>query len=73
MAEGDPVAVSTEHGTVTLPLAVADLAGRVVWLPANSPGSHVRRTLRADTGTLVKIAKGSVEPVPHAAPSEDRA
>ena len=64
VAEGDSVAVSTDQGTVVLPLAVADLADRVVWLPTNSPGSHVRRTLGADTGTQVRIARASAEPVP---------
>jgi NADH-quinone oxidoreductase subunit G len=59
VAEGGLVSVATDHGTVTLPLAIADLAGRVVWLPANSPGSQVRRTLHADTGTLVRIHRAA--------------
>ncbi|NUP53057.1 MAG: NADH-quinone oxidoreductase subunit G [Catenulispora sp.] len=60
-AEGDQVTVSTEHGSITLPLRIADLAGRVVWLPTNSQGSQVRRALRADTGSLVKIARAATE------------
>jgi NADH-quinone oxidoreductase subunit G len=60
-AEGDAVTVSTEHGSITLPLQIADLAGRVVWLPTNSKGSQVRRALRADTGSLVKIARAATE------------
>jgi len=60
-AEGDLVTVSNEHGSITLPLRIADLAGRVVWLPTNSKGSQVRRTLRADTGSLVKIARAATE------------
>jgi NADH-quinone oxidoreductase subunit G len=60
-AEGDEVTVSNEHGSITLPLRIADLAGRVVWLPANSPGSRVRRTLRADAGSLVAIARAATE------------
>ena len=56
-AEGDLVAVSTDRGQVTLPLAIAELADRVVWLPTNSPGSQVRRTLGADTGALVRIGR----------------
>jgi len=57
-AEGDPVAVSTDAGTITLPLVVDTLPDRVVWLPTNSPGSHVRATLRAETGAVVTIARG---------------
>ena len=60
-AEGDLVTVSNEHGAITLPLRIADLAGRVVWLPTNSKDSQVRRTLRADTGSLVKIARAASE------------
>jgi NADH-quinone oxidoreductase subunit G len=59
-AEGDLVAVSTEAGTITLPLAVDELPDRVVWLPTNSPGSHVRATLAADTGAMVSIARAEV-------------
>lgn len=57
VAEGDDIAVSTDRGTVRLPLALADLADRVVWLPTNSAGSQVRRTLGADTGALVRISR----------------
>jgi NADH-quinone oxidoreductase subunit G len=56
-AEGDAVAVSTDAGTITLPLAVDALPDRVVWLPTNSPGSHVRAALCADTGAVVTVAR----------------
>ena len=39
LADGDHVSVSTEHGTVTAPVVVADGVDGVVWLPTNSPGS----------------------------------
>ena len=42
--------VSTDRGTITLPLAVTDLPDRVVWLPTCSPGSHVHATLGAGAG-----------------------
>jgi len=61
VAEGDLVSVSTEHGSITLPLRIADLAGRVVWLPTNSKGSQVRRTLRAEAGSRVFIARSESE------------
>ncbi|HVX44831.1 MAG TPA: molybdopterin-dependent oxidoreductase, partial [Mycobacteriales bacterium] len=54
--EGDAVAVSTEHGRITLPLLISDLPDRVVWLPTNSAGSAVRSSLRVDSGALVRIS-----------------
>ncbi|HEV2346802.1 MAG TPA: NADH-quinone oxidoreductase subunit G [Actinocrinis sp.] len=59
-ADGDAVAVSTDAGTITLPLAVDTLPDRVVWLPTNSPGSHVRAALGADTGAVVSVARVAV-------------
>ncbi|HSP36437.1 MAG TPA: NADH-quinone oxidoreductase subunit G [Frankiaceae bacterium] len=53
---GVPVTVSTDRGSVTLPLVIADLPDRVVWLPTFSPGSHVRADLGASTGSVVRIA-----------------
>ncbi|GAA0374148.1 NADH-quinone oxidoreductase [Acrocarpospora corrugata] len=40
---------------VTLPLRVADLPDRVVWVPANSGGVSATRDLRAAAGDLVTI------------------
>jgi hypothetical protein len=37
--------VATAHGEITLPLEITDMPDRVVWLPANSPGSAVHRDL----------------------------
>ncbi|AQA22270.1 molybdopterin oxidoreductase family protein [Rhodococcus sp. MTM3W5.2] len=54
-AEGDPVTVSTERGSITLPLAITDVPNRVVWLPLNSPGSAVFRELATLPGGLVRI------------------
>jgi NADH-quinone oxidoreductase subunit G len=54
-AEGEHVTVGTDAGAITLPLELAALPDRVVWLPTNSPGSHVRATLSADTGAIVTL------------------
>ncbi|MDG4774412.1 NADH-quinone oxidoreductase subunit G [Solwaraspora sp. WMMD792] len=57
VADGDPVTVGTDRGAVTLPAAVTDLLpDGVVWLPTNSPGSTVRRSLGAVSGALVKVS-----------------
>ncbi|HEV2636099.1 MAG TPA: NADH-quinone oxidoreductase subunit G [Actinocrinis sp.] len=63
--EGDLVTVSTESGAISLPLTVEDLPDRVVWLPTNSPGSHVRAALAADTGSMVSIARAHDAEVEH--------
>ncbi|HKT05866.1 MAG TPA: molybdopterin dinucleotide binding domain-containing protein, partial [Rugosimonospora sp.] len=56
VAEGDPVTVGTDRGALTLPAALTpDLADTVVWLPTNSPGSTVRRTL-GGSGAIVRIS-----------------
>ncbi|MFV2019183.1 NADH-quinone oxidoreductase subunit G [Micromonospora sp. LOL_023] len=57
VADGDPVTVGTERGAITLPAAVTDLLpDGVVWLPTNSPGSTVRRSLGAVSGAVVKVS-----------------
>lgn len=56
-APADPVTVSTERGSVTLPLAVTEMPDRVVWLPTNSPGSAIHRQLGVTAGALVSIRR----------------
>lgn len=59
-ALGEPhsVTVSTDRGSVTLPVEIADLPDDVVWLPGNSPGSTLRTTLGVGHGAVVSIAAG---------------
>ncbi|NIH85835.1 NADH-quinone oxidoreductase subunit G [Amycolatopsis granulosa] len=52
---GDEVTVSTGRGAITLPVEIADLPDDVVWLPGNSDGSRVRKTLGAGHGAVVNI------------------
>ncbi|TRW81216.1 NADH-quinone oxidoreductase subunit G [Mycolicibacterium sp. 018/SC-01/001] len=54
---GDPVTVSTDRGSITLPLAVTEMADRVVWLPTNSPGCAVHATLGVTAGAVVSIGR----------------
>ncbi|MDT5219257.1 MAG: NADH-quinone oxidoreductase subunit, partial [Mycobacterium sp.] len=53
--DGEEVTVSTDRGSITLPLNITDMPDRVVWLPLNSPGSAVHRELGVTIGSLVKI------------------
>jgi NADH-quinone oxidoreductase subunit G len=59
VADGDPIAVGTDAGTITLPVVVTDMLDHVVWVPTNSLGSSVRDALHADAGDLVRLAPGA--------------
>jgi NADH-quinone oxidoreductase subunit G len=60
-ADGGKVTVATGHGAITVPVEIADMPDRVVWLPANSAACQVRSALRAGHGAVVSISSG--EPV----------
>ncbi|MFI7588016.1 NADH-quinone oxidoreductase subunit G [Spongisporangium articulatum] len=49
------VTVSTDAGSLQLPVAVTDMPDGVVWLPANSGTSTVRATLGATSGAVVRL------------------
>jgi len=54
-ADGGKVCVATERGSLTVPVEVAVMPDRVVWLPAHSDGCDVRRDLGAGHGGLVTL------------------
>jgi NADH-quinone oxidoreductase subunit G len=59
VADGDAVTVGTERGAITLPAAITDgMVDGVVWLPTNSPGSTVNRTLGVTAGAVVTVSNG---------------
>ena len=45
VADGGKVTVATDRGSLTVPVEVTEMADHVVWLPAHSDGSQVRREL----------------------------
>jgi NADH-quinone oxidoreductase subunit G len=57
VADGDKVTVASEAGSVTVPVAVTEMADGVVWLPANSAGSAVRADLAAGHGSRVTLRR----------------
>ena len=59
--EGDAVRVSTDRGSIELPVVITDMVEHVVWLPLGSEGSRVHRELGVAQGALVRI-----EPAPGA-------
>jgi NADH-quinone oxidoreductase subunit G len=55
----ETVTVSTDRGSITLPLEITDMPTGVVWLPLNSPGSAVHATLGVAPGAVVSISGAS--------------
>ncbi|EOM75722.1 NADH-quinone oxidoreductase subunit G [Rhodococcus rhodnii] len=58
VTDGDPVTVATGGGAITAPAAVTDMPDDVVWLPTNSPGSHVHAALGVTSGARVTVTGG---------------
>lgn len=54
-ADGEPVIVASDHGSLTLPLAVTDMVDDVVWVPMNSPDSELYRMLAVVPGAMVRV------------------
>jgi NADH-quinone oxidoreductase subunit G len=50
--------VSTDAGSITVPVQLADVPDRVVWLPTNARDSAVRAALHAVNGTRVTLSPG---------------
>nr|MDT0661372.1 NADH-quinone oxidoreductase subunit G [Micromonospora sp. DSM 115978] len=63
VADGDPVTVGTDRGALTLPAELTEMPDSVVWLPTNSPGSTVRRSLGVTSGALVRVSAGAAGPL----------
>jgi NADH-quinone oxidoreductase subunit G len=58
LSGGDPITISTQGGSLTLPISIGALPDRVVWLPTNARDCAVRSTLRAVNGTVVELGGG---------------
>ena len=56
-AEGDAVEAASERGALTLPLAITDMPDRVVWAPANSPGSQLNDRLGVGAGSVLRLRR----------------
>jgi NADH-quinone oxidoreductase subunit G len=56
LADGDDVQVATDRGAIVVPVEVTEMPDGVVWLPTNSPGCTVRRTLGAVHGSVVNLS-----------------
>jgi NADH-quinone oxidoreductase subunit G len=54
-SNGGQVTISTDRGSLTLPVAVTEMVDDVVWLPTYSAGSHVHSALGAVSGSVVSV------------------
>ena len=59
-SEGDAVTVSTDRGSLTLPLVVADLPDGVVWVPTRTADAAVRARRGPPGATWSASSEGSV-------------
>jgi NADH-quinone oxidoreductase subunit G len=59
VTDGDLVTVSSGTTSVRVPVAVAEMADHVVWLPTHSAGCDLRALLAHAPGTHVVVTKGS--------------
>jgi NADH-quinone oxidoreductase subunit G len=55
---GDLVTVSTDRGSLALPIEVSEILDDVIWLPRNGVGAESLRILGALNGDGVKVRKG---------------
>ena len=60
--EGEPVALSTERGSVMLTARAGDMDDGVVWAPSASGGINLLRDLGARSGSRVSVAAVGTEP-----------
>jgi NADH-quinone oxidoreductase subunit G len=57
--DGGEITVTTDSGSLRLPLVVTAMPDGVVWVPANSEGSTPLATLGAGHGDVVRISGGA--------------
>jgi NADH-quinone oxidoreductase subunit G len=56
VTEEDSVVISSDRGSIELPVSIREIADNAVWVPRNSPGSQVIPSLGFTSGA-VKVAK----------------
>ena len=67
---GGRVAVSTDRGSIVVPVEIGDVVDGVVWLPTNARGCAVRATLGAVGGDVVRLGNVAAPPVIGADPAD---
>jgi NADH-quinone oxidoreductase subunit G len=55
--------VTTDAGTIVVPVDIDDMVDNVVWLPTNARGYPVRAALGAVAGDTVRLVRPAAPPV----------
>jgi NADH-quinone oxidoreductase subunit G len=63
VVEGEDIAVTTDAGTIVVPVDIDDMVDNVVWLPTNARGYPVRAALGAVAGDTVRLVRPAAPPV----------
>ena len=58
--QGNRVTITTDRGSVTLPVAIGEVADGVVWLPLNSPGTRALADLGV-AGSVVTVTSTAAD------------
>ncbi len=58
LGQPEVITVTGPKGSITLPVQVAKVSGESVWLPMNSPGSHIYAQLGCGYGDVVVVKGG---------------
>ena len=57
VTNGDRVTISSNVGAITLPVEIADMDSKTVWIPRNSQSSRAIALLGAASGIEVSVVK----------------
>jgi NADH-quinone oxidoreductase subunit G len=57
LSETAAATVSTDRGSITLPVFITEMADNVVWVPTRSVGSELYKTLGVSPGAVVRLAR----------------
>jgi len=61
LTDGGSVTVSTDHGALTLPVAISPMPDDVVWLPGRVGGSSLRSSIGAGHGDRVHLTPATMK------------
>jgi len=61
LSDGAIATISTDRGSITVPVYVTEMVEDVVWVPTRSVGSEVHKTLGASPGDVVRLARAVEE------------
>jgi NADH-quinone oxidoreductase subunit G len=61
LSDGGVVSVSTDRGSISVPVYITEMVENVVWLPTRSVGSEVHKALGVGPGAVVRLARAAAQ------------